>query len=177
MSKKTEKSVNHLLELTKEKLRINHEINQTYETLIASLKDYMGDKFEKKLETYIFDRRYIQLVYIMGYEVLSKGHFIHSDLYARTSLSDRSVDRYISYMLEIDWINELASDEEDKRVKRYIWYPKKEVYRFLYKAEYDEQMAFKQFSGLSDELPLMPELEDIVQFNSEDKSSQKREIN
>ena len=174
MSKKTEKSVNHLLELTKEKLRINHEINQTYETLIASLKDYMGDKFEKKLETYIFDRRYIQLVYIMGYEVLSKGHFIHSDLYARTSLSDRSVDRYISYMLEIDWINELASDEEDKRVKRYIWFPKEEVYRLFLKAEYAEQMLFKKFSEMDIGILVFPDfikLEEIINSDSEDKPS------
>ena len=114
MGKERKKDLNDLLELTKEKLRINQEVNQTYETLIESLKEYMGDDFETKLETYIFDRRYIQLIYRIGFEVLNKGYFTHSDLYARTSLSDRSIDRYISYMLEINWINELPSGSEDK---------------------------------------------------------------
>ena len=83
---------------------------------------------------------------LIGFEVLNKGHFTHSDLYARTSLSDRSIDRYISYMLEINWINELPSGSEDKRVKRYVWFPKEEVYRLLLKAESVCQAKYRQFS-------------------------------
>ena len=65
MSKTRDKDLNNLLELTRKKLRINQEINQTYETLVNSLKEYMGDDFETKLETYIFDRRYIHIIYVM----------------------------------------------------------------------------------------------------------------
>ena len=178
MGKERKKDLNDLLELTKEKLRINQEVNQTYETLIESLKEYMGDDFETKLETYIFDRRYIQLIYRIGFEVLNKGHFTHSDLYARTSLSDRSIDRYISYMLEINWINELPSSSEDKRVKRYVWFPKEEVYRLLLKAEYDEQVAFKKFSEMDDSMLLFPDfirLEEITNFDTKTNPAKKRD--
>ena len=51
------------LHLTDRRIQITQEINETYETLVDSLKSYMGDKFETKLETYIFDRRYVQLIY------------------------------------------------------------------------------------------------------------------
>lgn len=174
MDKERKKDLNDLLEITKERLRINQEVNQIYETLLESLKEYMGDDFETKLETYIFDRRYIQLIYRFGFEVLNKGHFIHSDLYARTSLSDRSVDRYIKYMLEIDWIKELDSDAEDKRVKRYIWFPKEEVYRLFLKAEYAEQMAFKKFSEMDIGILVFPDfikVQEITNFDPKDQPS------
>ena len=70
MDKERKKDLNDLLEITKERIRINQEINQIYETLLESLKEYMGDDFETKLETYIFDRRYMQLIYKSGFEVL-----------------------------------------------------------------------------------------------------------
>lgn len=174
MSKTRDKDLNNLLELTRKKLRINQEINQTYETLVNSLKEYMGDDFETKLETYIFDRRYIHIIYVIGFEVINKGYFTHSDLYARTSLSDRSIDRYISFMLEINWMNELPSSAEDKRVKRYVWFPEEEIYNFILKAEYDEQVAFKKFSELDDELLHFPDftkLEEITNSDSKDKPS------
>lgn len=150
-----------ILDLTEIRIQITQEINETFETLVNSLKSYMGDKFETKLETYIFDRRYVQVMYAIGHEMLSKSYFIHKDLYARTSLSNRSVDRYINYMLKIEWIKEIPNPG-DRRVKKYIWYPDPGVSRILEKAEYDEQIAQKKFSEIIDEMPLMPDLEYLV---------------
>lgn len=149
------------LHLTDRRIQITQEINETYETLVDSLKSYMGDKFERKLETYIFDRRYVQLIYAIGHEMVSKSYFIHKDLYARTSLSNRSVDRYINYMLKIEWIKEIPNPG-DQRVKKYIWYPDPGVSKILDKAEYDEQIAQKKFSEIIDEMPLMPDLDYLV---------------
>jgi len=149
------------LHLTDRRIQITQEINETYETLVDSLKSYMGDKFERKLETYIFDRRYVQLIYAIGHEMVSKSFFIHKDLYARTSLSNRSVDRYINYMLKIEWIKEIPNPG-DQRVKKYIWYPDPGVSKILDKAEYDEQIAQKKFSEIIDEMPLMPDLDYLV---------------
>lgn len=149
------------LYLTDRRIQITQEINETYETLVDSLKSYMGDKFETKLETYIFDRRYVQLIYAIGHEMVSKSYFIHKDLYARTSLSNRSVDRYINYMLKIEWIKEIPNPG-DQRVKKLIWYPDPGVSKILDKAEYDEQIAQKKFSEIIDEMPLMPDLDYLV---------------
>ncbi len=149
------------LHLTDRRIQITQEINETYETLVDSLKSYMGDKFETKLETYIFDRRYVQLIYAIGHEMVSKSYFIHKDLYARTSLSNRSVDRYINYMLKIEWIKEIPNPG-DQRVKKLIWYPDPGVSKILDKAEYDEQIAQKKFSEIIDEMPLMPDLDYLV---------------
>ena len=93
--------------------------------------------------------------------MVSKSYFIHKDLYARTSLSNRSVDRYINYMLKIEWIKEIPNPG-DQRVKKLIWYPDPGVSKILDKAEYDEQIAQKKFSEIIDEMPLMPDLDYLV---------------
>ena len=121
-----------ILDLTEIRIQITQEINETFETLVNSLKSYMGDKFETKLETYIFDRRYVQVMYAIGHEMLSKSYFIHKDLYARTSLSNRSVDRYINYMLKIEWIKEIPNPG-DQRVKNIFGIQIQELAEFLKK--------------------------------------------
>ena len=72
-------------------------------------------------DLYIFDQRYMSLFLMIEIEIRSKGYFVSKDLKDRTSLSDKSVERFIKYLVKKGHF--LVKTGEDKRVK--IFYPSK----------------------------------------------------
>ena len=68
------------------------------------------------LAEHVFDSRY-QVVYIKAVlECVDKQYFIYADVLNETSLSERSVKRYIKHLQKIGWIIEERSPL-DKRAK------------------------------------------------------------
>tara|TARA_B100000214_G_scaffold78598_1_gene53062 strand:+ start:194 stop:655 length:462 start_codon:yes stop_codon:yes gene_type:complete len=72
-------------------------------------------------DLYIFDQRYTTLFLIIEIEIRSKGYFVSKDLKDRTSLSDKSIERFIKYLVKKDHF--FVKTGADKRVK--IFYPTK----------------------------------------------------
>ena len=72
-------------------------------------------------DLYIFDQRYMSLFLMIEIEIRSKGYFVSKDLKEKTSLSDKSVERFIKYLVKKEHF--LVKTGEDKRVK--IFYPSK----------------------------------------------------
>ena len=72
-------------------------------------------------DLYIFDQRYTTLFLIIEIEIRSKGYFVSKDLKDRTSLSDKSIERFIKYLVKKDHF--FVKTGKDKRVK--IFYPTK----------------------------------------------------
>ena len=72
-------------------------------------------------DLYIFDQRYTTLFLIIEIEIRSKGYFVSKDLKDRTSLSDKSIERFIKYLVKKDHF--FVKTGEVKRVK--IFYPTK----------------------------------------------------
>ena len=72
-------------------------------------------------DLYIFDQRYTTLFLIIEIEIRSKGYFVSKDLKDRTSLSDKSIERFIKFLVKKDHFS--VKTGEDKRVK--IFYPTK----------------------------------------------------
>ena len=68
------------------------------------------------LAEHVFDSRY-QVVYIKAVlECAKKKYFVYEDVLNETSLSDRSVKRYITHLKKIKWIIE-ERNPLDKRAK------------------------------------------------------------
>ncbi len=68
------------------------------------------------LAEHVFDSRY-QVVYIKAVlECAKKKHFVYEDVLNETSLSERSVKRYIKHLQKIKWIIE-ERNPLDKRAK------------------------------------------------------------
>jgi len=132
------------------------EINQTYENLCVSLKEYLGDKFQKKLEIYIFDRRYETLFSIAVFQSMYKSFFTHSDLYHRTSLSNKSVDRFLKHQENWGWF-QLIESGKDKRVKRYtIQHSDATMNKLWMEHETALQLVYKEFLSIADDMPVLP---------------------
>ena len=72
-------------------------------------------------DLYIFDQRYTTLFLIIEIEIRSKGYFVSKDLKDRTSLSDKSIERFIKFLVKKEHF--FVKTGEDKRVK--IFYPTK----------------------------------------------------
>ena len=51
-------------------------------------------------ELYIYDQRYTVLFLIAEISVREKGHFISNDLKQETNLSDKSVERFINFLVK-----------------------------------------------------------------------------
>lgn len=68
------------------------------------------------LAEHVFDSRY-QIVYIKAVlECVKKKYFVYEDVLNETSLSERSVKRYIKHLQKIKWIIE-ERNPLDKRAK------------------------------------------------------------
>jgi hypothetical protein len=68
------------------------------------------------LAEHVFDSRY-QVVYIKAVlECVKKKYFVYEDVLNETSLSERSVKRYIKHLQKIKWIIE-ERNPLDKRAK------------------------------------------------------------
>ena len=78
-------------------------------------------------DLYIFDQRYTTLFLIIEIEIRSKGYFVSKDLKDRTNLSDKSIERFIKYLVKKDHF--FVKTGEDKRVK--IFYPTKILHKHI----------------------------------------------
>ena len=82
------------------------------------------------LAEHVFDSRY-QVVYIKAVlECVNKKYFIYEDVLNETSLSERSVKRYIKHLQNIDWVDEVPHPI-DKRVKIFTMKIPKDVRNLL----------------------------------------------
>ena len=82
------------------------------------------------LAEHVFDSRY-QVVYIKAVlECADKQYFIYEDVLNETSLSDRSVKRYIKHLQNINWVDE-EPHPLDKRAKIFTMKIPKDVRNLL----------------------------------------------
>ena len=82
------------------------------------------------LAEHVYDSRY-QVVYIKAVlECAKKKYFIYEDVLNETSLSERSVKRYIKHLQNIDWVDE-KPHPLDKRAKIFTMKIPKDVRNLL----------------------------------------------
>ena len=106
-----------------------------YDKYLKLVKETAGAKTElnqaiKDLnipELYIYDQRYTVLFLIAEMSVREKGHFISNDLKQETNLSDKSVERFINFLVEKGFY--LSKTGKDKRMK--LYYPSKNLHKHI----------------------------------------------
>ena len=77
-------------------------------------------------ELYIYDQRYTVLL-IAEISVREKGHFISNDLKQETNLSDKSVERFINFLVKKGFY--ISKTGRDKRRK--LYYPSKNLHKHI----------------------------------------------
>ena len=78
-------------------------------------------------ELYIYDQRYTVLFLIAEISVREKGHFISNDLKQETNLSDKSVERFINFLVKKGFY--ISKTGRDKRRK--LYYPSKNLHKHI----------------------------------------------
>ena len=78
-------------------------------------------------ELYIYDQRYTVLFLIAEISVREKGYFISNDLKHETNLSDKSVERFINFLVKKGFY--LAKKGNDRRRK--LYYPSKNLHKHI----------------------------------------------
>ena len=78
-------------------------------------------------ELYIYDQRYTVLFLIAEISVREKGHFISNDLKQETNLSDKSVERFINFLVKKGYY--ISKTGKDKRRK--LYYPSKNLHKHI----------------------------------------------
>ena len=78
-------------------------------------------------ELYIYDQRYTVLFLLAEIAVRDKGFFISNDLKEETNLSDKSVERFINFLVKKKFY--LTKVGNDKRRK--LYYPSKNLHKHI----------------------------------------------
>ena len=78
-------------------------------------------------ELYIYDQRYTVLFLLAEIAVRDKGFFISNDLKEETNLSDKSVERFINFLVKKKFY--LSKVGGDKRRK--LYYPSKNLHKHI----------------------------------------------
>ena len=95
-------------------------------------------------ELYIYDQRYTVLWLIAEISVREKGHFISNDLKQETNLSDKSVERFINFLVKKGYY--ISKIGKDKRRK--LYYPTKNLHKHImttWSVRIRQNQAFKDF--------------------------------
>ena len=95
-------------------------------------------------ELYIYDQRYTVLFLIAEISVREKGHFISNDLKQETNLSDKSVERFINFLVKKGFY--ISKTGRDKRRK--LYYPTKSLHKHImttWSVRIRQNQAFKDF--------------------------------
>ena len=95
-------------------------------------------------ELYIYDQRYTVLFLIAEISVREKGHFISNDLRQETNLSDKSVERFINFLVKKGYY--ISKTGKDKRRK--LYYPTKNLHKHImttWSVRIRQNQAFKDF--------------------------------
>ena len=95
-------------------------------------------------ELYIYDQRYTVLFLIAEISVREKGHFISNDLKQETNLSDKSVERFINFLVKKGYY--ISKTGKDKRRK--LYYPTKNLHKHImttWSVRIRQNQAFKDF--------------------------------
>ena len=120
------------------------------------------DENVKKLgipEIYLFDQRYTVLFVISEIAFRKKGFFISSDLKSQTTLSDKSIERYIKLLIDKGFF--YVKKGKDKRIKQY--YPTKDLERHM-RATWE--VRIKQIEAI---LKMSSKYKEVLEFLKKDK--------
>ena len=78
-------------------------------------------------ELYIYDQRYTVLFLIAEISVRDKGYFVSNDLKQETNLSDKSVERFMNFLVKKGFY--IPKKGKDKRRK--LYYPSKNLHKHI----------------------------------------------
>ena len=95
-------------------------------------------------ELYIYDQRYTVLFLIAEISIREKGHFVSNDLKQETNLSDKSVERFINFLVKKGYY--ISKTGKDKRRK--LYYPTKNLHKHImttWSVRIRQNQAFKDF--------------------------------
>ena len=142
-------------------------MNKIYDDYLQHIKEVTEsrlilDENVKKLgipEIYLFDQRYTVLFVISEIAFRKKGFFVASDLKSQTNLSDKSIERYITLLLDKGFF--YIKQGRDKRVKQY--YPSKDLERHM-RATWE--VRIKQIEAI---LKMSSKYEEVLEFLKKDK--------
>ena len=102
-------------------------LNLVKETASAKTELNPAIKELKIPELYIYDQRYTVLFLIAEISAREKGHFISNDLKQETNLSDKSVERFINFLVKKGFY--ISKTGRDKRRK--LYYPSKNLHKHI----------------------------------------------
>ena len=142
-------------------------MNKIYDDYLQHIKEVtesrlLLDENVKKLgipEIYLFDQRYTVLFVISEIAFRKKGFFISSDLKSQTTLSDKSIERYIKLLIDKGFF--YVKKGKDKRIKQY--YPTKDLERHM-RATWE--VRIKQIEAV---LKMSSKYEEVLDFLKKDK--------
>jgi DNA-binding MarR family transcriptional regulator len=120
------------------------------------------DENVKKLgipEIYLFDQRYTVLFVIAEITFRKKGYFVSSDLNSQTTLSNKSIERYIKVLVEKGFF--YVKFGQDRRVKNY--FPSKDLEKHM-RATWE--VRIKQIEAI---LQMSSKYQEVLKFLKEDK--------
>lgn len=112
-------------------------------------------------ELYIYDQRYTVLWLIAEMSLREKGYFVSNDLKQETNLSDKSVERFINFLVKKGYY--ISKTGKDKRRK--LYYPTKNLHKHImttWSVRIRQNQAFKDF-GLDN----FNELQDFLKNSKE----------
>ena len=112
-------------------------------------------------ELYIYDQRYTVLWLIAEMSLREKGYFVSNDLKQETNLSDKSVERFINFLVKKGYY--ISKTGKDKRMK--LYYPTKNLHKHImttWSVRIRQNQAFKDF-GLDN----FNELQDFLKNSKE----------
>ena len=95
-------------------------------------------------ELYIYDQRYTVLWLIAEMSLREKGYFVSNDLKQETNLSDKSVERFINFLVKKGYY--ISKTGKDKRRK--LYYPTKNLHKHImttWSVRIRQNQAFKDF--------------------------------
>ena len=95
-------------------------------------------------ELYIYDQRYTVLWLIAEMSLREQGYFVSNDLKQETNLSDKSVERFINFLLKKGYY--ISKTGKDKRRK--LYYPTKNLHKHImttWSVRIRQNQAFKDF--------------------------------
>ena len=95
-------------------------------------------------ELYIYDQRYTVLWLIAEMSLREQGYFVSNDLKQETNLSDKSVERFINFLVKKGYY--ISKTGKDKRIK--LYYPTKNLHKHImttWSVRIRQNQAFKDF--------------------------------
>ena len=111
-------------------------------------------------DIYLYDGRYTILFVITEINFRKKGFFVASDLKQQTTLSDKSVERFLKFLIDKNFF--YVKKGRDKRVKQY--YPSNELHVHI---RGTWSVRIKQIESI---LAIKPsKYKEILKFLKEDK--------